>query len=278
MRDYGVVSPKFWIGETGKKLRGNHEAQVLALYLMTSPHSSMTGVFHCPILYMAHETGMTIEWATKALASLSEAGFCIYEEASEVVFVIRMAAYQIAEELKPSDNRVSGLRKEVAKMPEGRIRQAFLAVYGVAFCLVSSEEMQAPSKPLPSQEQDQEQDQGQKQEKEKKPRKVSTVLSDDFYPDETGVTYADSKRISFAVELESFRNWHAARGSTMKDWQAAWRTWCDKAVEFGRSGNSQRSPAKTQHQLNQEATTRAIFGNPSEFAFTEKLISGEVIS
>lgn len=35
---------------------------------------------------------------------------------------------------------------------------------------------------------------------------------------------------------------------------------------------------KTQHQLNQEATTRAIFGNPSEFAFTEKLISGEVIS
>jgi len=37
-------------------------------------------------------------------------------------------------------------------------------------------------------------------------------------------------------------------------------------------------PAKTQHQLNQEATTRAIFGNPSEFAFTEKLISGEVIS
>ena len=114
--------------------------------------------------------------------------------------------------------------------------------------------------------------------KEKKPRKVSTVLSEDFYPDETGVAYADSKRISFAVELESFRNWHAARGSTMKDWQAAWRTWCDKAVEFGRSGNSQRSPAKTQHQLNQEATTRAIFGNPSEFAFTEKLISGEVIS
>ncbi len=38
------------------------------------------------------------------------------------------------------------------------------------------------------------------------------------------------------------------------------------------------APAKTQHQLNQEATTRAIFGNPSEFAFTEKLISGEVIS
>ena len=41
---------------------------------------------------------------------------------------------------------------------------------------------------------------------------------------------------------------------------------------------SDAAPAKTQHQLNQEATTRAIFGNPSEFAFTEKLISGEVIS
>ena len=57
MRDYGIVSPRFWIGETGKKLRGNPNEQVLALYLMTSPHANMIGVFHCPILYMAHETG-----------------------------------------------------------------------------------------------------------------------------------------------------------------------------------------------------------------------------
>ena len=48
MRDYGKVSPGFWIGETGKALRGDMEAQIVALYLMTSPHATMTGVYHCP--------------------------------------------------------------------------------------------------------------------------------------------------------------------------------------------------------------------------------------
>lgn len=136
MRDYGKVSPQFWIGETGKQLRGDANAQLLALYLMTCPHSTMTGVFHCPILYMAHETGLGIEGATKALARLSEVGFCEYEEASETVFVIRMAAYQIGDSLKPNDNRVLGLRKEVERMPESRAKSRFLAVYGVAFGLV----------------------------------------------------------------------------------------------------------------------------------------------
>jgi hypothetical protein len=28
MRDYGIVSPKFWIGDSGKALRGHMEAQV----------------------------------------------------------------------------------------------------------------------------------------------------------------------------------------------------------------------------------------------------------
>lgn len=136
MRDYGKVSPQFWIGETGKQLRGDANAQLLALYLMTCPHSNMIGVFHCPVLYMAHETGLGAEGATKALARLSEVGFCEYDEDSETVFVIRMAAYQIGDELKPTDNRVAGLRKEVARMPEARMKSRFLAVYGVAFGLV----------------------------------------------------------------------------------------------------------------------------------------------
>lgn len=135
MRDYGKVSPQFWIGETGKQLRGDANAQLLALYLMTCPHSTMTGVFHCPVLYMAHETGMSVEGASKALARLSEVGFCEYEATSETVFVVRMAAYQIGESLKPNDNRVAGLRKDVERMPEGPMKSRFLAEYADAFGL-----------------------------------------------------------------------------------------------------------------------------------------------
>lgn len=163
MRDYGIVTPKFWIGDTGKKLRGDASSQLLALYLMTSPHASMIGVYHCPVLYMAHETGLGMEGASKALARLIEVGFCVFDEASETVFVINMAGFQIAESLDPKDKRVLGIQREVNKMEPGHIRAAFLATYSVAFHLKDDapkvSPSQAPSKPLPSQEQDQDQEQ-----------------------------------------------------------------------------------------------------------------------
>ena len=163
MRDYGKVSPQFWIGETGKLLRGNPESQVLALYLMTNPHATMTGVFHCPIIYMAHETGLSIEGASKGLARLIEVGFCEYDEPSESVFVIKMAMYQIADSLKSDDKRVLGLRKDVEKMLPARFQQRFTEVYGGRFNLLKLDKkaspLDAPCKPLPSQEQEQEQEQ-----------------------------------------------------------------------------------------------------------------------
>lgn len=80
----------------------------------------------------------------------------------------------------------------------------------------------------------------------RRPKKL-TVLPSDFYPNETGVSYAEDRRVALAVELESFRNWHQAKGTALRDWQAGWRTWCDKAVEFGRSGIR---PAATARPIN----------------------------
>ena len=151
MRDYGIVTPAFWIGATGKQLRGDVNAQLIAMYLMTSPHSSMTGVFHCPVIYMAHETGLTLEGASKGLHRLCEVGFCEYDEASETVFVVNMASFQIAKSLKPGDNRIAGLKKEVAKMAPAIMRERFIAIYSVAFCLdiqpQKTSPYKAPTKP-----------------------------------------------------------------------------------------------------------------------------------
>ncbi|PTQ70823.1 hypothetical protein C8R26_1319 [Nitrosomonas oligotropha] len=169
MREYGQISPQFWIGETGKKIRGNADAQIIALYLMTSPHSHMTGVFHCPVLYMSYETGIPFEGASKGLRRLIEVGFCEYDDPSETVFVIKMAMYQIGESLKQGDNRIAGLKKELQKMPETPMKHRFIEIYNNDFCLgfdvknISPSE--APSKPLRSQEQEQEQGQEQEQEK-----------------------------------------------------------------------------------------------------------------
>jgi hypothetical protein len=97
---------------------------------------------------MAHETGLSYEGATKALTRLCEAGFCEYEASSETVFVIRMAAYQIAPTLKATDNRVLGLKKEVERMTSANMKQRFLAIYSVAFNLGElASPLEAPPKP-----------------------------------------------------------------------------------------------------------------------------------
>jgi hypothetical protein len=106
MRDYAKVSPKFWTGETGQALtRRGSEALVVALYLMTSPHSNMLGLYYQPILYLAEETGLSPEGASKGLDACVEEGFCLYDRATKMVWVIEMASYQIGSELAATDKR-----------------------------------------------------------------------------------------------------------------------------------------------------------------------------
>lgn len=160
MRDYAKVEPKAWHGETFKALRKRgSEALLVGLYLTTSPSSNMLGLFSQPILYMAHETGLGEEGALKGLQGCIEAGFCSYDADSEMVWVHEMARYQIASELKASDLRCKGIQKDFEGLPKNPFLQAFFDRYHEAFHMVLRRDMQAPSKPLRSQEQEQEQEQ-----------------------------------------------------------------------------------------------------------------------
>lgn len=171
MRDYGKVSPHFWTGTTGKKLRNSPEAVIVAMYLMTSPHANMLGLYYMPILYVAHETGLGFEGASKGLRSACEAGFCSYDEASEMVWVHEMARFQVADSLKPADNRCKSVQKDYDTLPSNPFLAGFFDKYATAFCMTSrrgeiaktNSPLQAPLNPLASQEQEQEQEQDQEQ-------------------------------------------------------------------------------------------------------------------
>lgn len=172
MRGYGKVSPRFWNGPTGKAIRAlGPEAQVVALYLMTAPSSSMTGLYYLPIPILAHETGCPFEGASKALRSLSRAGFCTYDGDEEVVWVPEMAKHQIGDALKPGDKRVAGVAAALEPYRSSKFYADFIARYGAAYGVESRpiskplrSPLQAPSEPLRSQEQEQEQEQDQDQE------------------------------------------------------------------------------------------------------------------
>lgn len=173
MRDYGIVSPRFWIGETGRKLRSMPYAQRVAMYLLTAPASEMTGVYYCPVATILNDVGLPSESLARdhegalkavkeALKTLRSLDFCEFDFDSEYVFVKEMARWQIAEKLKPTDNRVKGIIKTVESMPEP-MRSRFIARYNDDFSLGFEVEKQqkneAPSEPLRSQEQEQEQEQ-----------------------------------------------------------------------------------------------------------------------
>jgi hypothetical protein len=179
MRDYAKVAPSFWTGRTGRALRGNAEAQIVAMYLMTCPHANMIGVFTCPLIYIAHETGLPLEGASKGLQSLIEAGFCSYEADLELVWVHEMARFQIGDSLKPTDNRTAGVRNEYDRIPRSLIRQGFHARYRHVYHLLDEvfeeEKTEAPSKPLVSQEQEQEIEQEQEQDKSSSSSNGSTT-------------------------------------------------------------------------------------------------------
>ncbi len=138
MRDYAKITPTFWTGKTGREIRRRgSEGVVVALYLLSSPHSNMLGLFYQPKLYMAHETGLGIEGASKGLQWCIEAGFCSFDDASEMVWVHEMAAYQIGEALSSADKRCKGIQKDYEALPECPFLGPFFDRYSQAFNLSS---------------------------------------------------------------------------------------------------------------------------------------------
>ena len=233
MRDYGKVSPQFWIGKTGKALRRQGpDAQLVALYLMTCPHANMLGLYYVPKMYIAHETGLGPEAAAQGLAGCIAAGFCAYDETSEMVWVGEMAKYQIAESLKEKDLRSKGVQNEYDSLPENPYLDAFYDKYGAAFCMASprdpSSSVEAPVKPLASQEQEQEQEQKQEQKQDhspaapKKSRAPSkTTLPAGFAISERVRNWAAKQYDDLDLHLENFISAAKRKGYTYADWDEA---------------------------------------------------------
>ena len=191
MRKYSSITPKFWIGKTGRKLRADISAKLVAAYLLSCPNNDMTGVFYCPLCQISAETGLPLEAPSvplprpfqgplkgirDALETLQREDFAIYDYESEYVFVKKMALFQIASELKPTDKRVTGIKTAIESMPEN-FKYLFIKEYNECFNLgykdipapdfkefssqtqdenkTSASPIEAPSKALRSQEQEQ---------------------------------------------------------------------------------------------------------------------------
>lgn len=62
--------------------------------------------------------------------------------------------------------------------------------------------------------------------------KLSGSLPAGWCPGDLDRARAEARGLDPARELEKFRNYHKSKGSRRADWDAAWRSWIDKAQEF----------------------------------------------
>jgi hypothetical protein len=167
MRDYSKVAPQFWTGCTGRRIRElGDDALIVANYLLTCPSANMIGLYYLPLPTLCHETGRTLEGASKALGSLETIGFAAFEGENELVFVREMARFQIADRLNPRDKRVIGIAKDLLPFKKSKFFKEFCDRYHEDFHLglpavqaILGSPFKGPSKAPRSQEQEQEQEQ-----------------------------------------------------------------------------------------------------------------------
>lgn len=68
----------------------------------------------------------------------------------------------------------------------------------------------------------------------------ATALPPDFTLTPQLLEFARAKGVTdVEAELEAFKAHHQAHGKVMKDWNAAWRTWCINAKKFGARNGTQ---------------------------------------
>jgi hypothetical protein len=113
---------------------------------MTSPHSHQSGLYCLPMLYLCNETGIAEEGAYKALATLSDEDFAVYDDSSEWVWVCEMAAWQIGKDLSEADKRCKGVQQYLSTLPALPFLSEFINRYANDFHLrIKTSPLQGPS-------------------------------------------------------------------------------------------------------------------------------------
>ncbi len=208
----------------------------LWLHLLTSPSTTnIPGLFSIGEAALSEEIGWSVKGFREAFAEVFGQGMAKADWTARLVWVPNAIRYNKPE----SPNVVRGWRIAWDELPECALKveafhqlKAFTEGLGEGFAKAFQE---ACAKPSPNQEQEQEQEQETTLRvvgaQVARPTRAS-AFPDDFTLTDARRDWAARGGIDAAYEFAKFRDHHRARGSVMKDWDAAWRTWCRNALEF----------------------------------------------
>ncbi len=164
MRDYGKVQTTFWTSQDTSGLTDT--GRMLALYLLTSPHSNILGCFHLPVGYVCEDLKWATERVEKGFAELFGKGFATRDNDSKWVV---MHAYLKWNPIENPNQGVSAGRL-FEQIPSRSTVKPLLAAalreFSKHFPAKILDEFETVSKPLPKPFRNQEQEQEQEQDQE----------------------------------------------------------------------------------------------------------------
>jgi hypothetical protein len=125
MRDYGKVYSTFWSSETTADLCD--DSKLLAIYLMTCPHSTIAGVFRLPDGYVSEDLGWDLKRVQKGFVELLAKGFANRCESTKWVWVCKHLEWN-----KPENpNQRKSAAKIALSVPDGCVwKPDFMRVCG----------------------------------------------------------------------------------------------------------------------------------------------------
>ena len=173
---YRKIDTKMW---TDPKFRNlSPHARLVFVYLITSPHGHMSGLYYLPLELCALETGLSVEQVENAIGDLFTSGLAEYDIPTCTIFVRNMMRYQghgikIAKAVKNHLDTIHS--KELVKKFQ-KHNHTLLDTLSDTPCDRVSDTPSIPNPKKADKEQEKEQDQKQEK-KQKQDRKNTTPPS-----------------------------------------------------------------------------------------------------
>lgn len=157
MRDFGKVYGTFWTSDTTSHM--SDTAKLLALYLMTTTHATIAGVFRMPDGYVSEDLHWPIERVAEGFGELFDTGFATRCNDTKWVWIKKHLEWNAPE----NPNQIKSAKKIAVSVPENCTWRA--EFYRCAAPILGLEAPN-PLATLPKPSLNQKQEQKQKQKKE----------------------------------------------------------------------------------------------------------------
>jgi hypothetical protein len=153
MRTYGKLHTAFWASKDIQVL--SCDEKLLAAYLLTSQHTTITGAFRLPDGYVMADLQWPNDKVEASFKSLEENGFLVRDKISGWVFINK---YLLWNEIE-NPNQAKAVRRLMEQMPEGNLKDRLRAAILTYVSHRGEDSSQTVTKQSPNQEQEKKQEQ-----------------------------------------------------------------------------------------------------------------------